>query len=177
MPWSMTTRVQPNNRWGDQCDRCERRGAVTGLWLRAAGAGTQCAPAGGWWALRRLWAAPHFTVGRLGCTAVGICTVTAYTYLWEFIVEPEHLDEFQRHYGSQGSWVQLFRQAPGYIETLLLQDSTNPHRFITLDRWNNDAAYRKFRSEFSQQYAALDSRCEKLTIRETLIGEFSEPTV
>ena len=103
--------------------------------------------------------------------------MTGYTYLWEFIVEPEHADEFERHYGPQGSWVQLFRQAPGYIETLLLQDSTNPHRFITLDRWNNDAAYRKFRSEFSQQYAALDSRCEKLTIRETLIGEFSEPTV
>jgi quinol monooxygenase YgiN len=101
--------------------------------------------------------------------------VSAYTYLWEFIVEPEHVDEFERQYGPQGSWVQLFRQASGYIETLLLRDSTSPHRFI--DRWDNDEAYRRFRWQFSQQYAALDRRCEELTVRETLIGEFSEPTV
>jgi heme-degrading monooxygenase HmoA len=103
--------------------------------------------------------------------------VTGYTYLWEFIVESEHADEFERHYGPQGSWVQLFRRAPGYTETLLLRDSTNPQRFITIDRWKNGEAYRKFRSEFSQEYEALDSRCERLTIQETLIGEFSEPTV
>jgi hypothetical protein len=43
--------------------------------------------------------------------------VTAYTSLWEFIVETEHLDEFERRYGPQGSWAQLFRQSPGYIQT------------------------------------------------------------
>jgi len=105
----------------------------------------------------------------------GLEAATAYTCLWEFIVEPQHVKEFERHYGPQGSWVELFRQAPGFIQTLLLRDSTDPRRFVTIDRWENDEAYRRFRSQFSRQYADLDRRCEKLTMRETLIGEFSEP--
>lgn len=100
--------------------------------------------------------------------------MTAYTYLWEFIVETEHLDEFERHYGPQGSWAQLFRQSPGYIQTLLLRGSTDPSRFVTIDRWEDEEAYRRFRRTFSRQYADLDRRCDRLTMRETLIGEFSE---
>jgi len=98
--------------------------------------------------------------------------VTAYTYLWEFIVEPEHTAEFERHYGPDGSWVALFRQAPGYIQTLLLRDSTDRRRFITIDRWENADAYHAFRAAFSRQYAELDRRCEKLTARETSLGAF-----
>jgi heme-degrading monooxygenase HmoA len=103
--------------------------------------------------------------------------VPAHTYLWEFIVEPERVEEFQRHYGPQGSWVELFRQAPGYIQTLLLQDSTDRRRFITIDRWENAEAYHAFRSAFAGQYADLDKRFERLTTRETSLGSFDEPTV
>lgn len=103
--------------------------------------------------------------------------MTAYTYLWEFIVESDHVNEFERHYGPQGSWVQLFRQAPGYIQTIFLRDSTDPRRFVTIDRWENAEAYQAFRSAFSLQYADLDRRCERLTTREISLGSFDEPTV
>jgi len=79
---------------------------------------------------------------------------TAYTYLWEFIVEPSRL------------------KANGYIDTLLLQDRADPHRFITVDRWKSIEAHRAFRSAFSREYAALDAWCEHLTVRETPLGEF-----
>jgi len=103
--------------------------------------------------------------------------VTVYTYLWEFIVEPEHVDEFERQYGPQGSWVELFRRAPGYLQTLLLRDSTDSRRFVTIDRWDSPEAYRRFRSAFISQYADLDRRCEKLTARETLLGNFDETAI
>jgi quinol monooxygenase YgiN len=103
--------------------------------------------------------------------------VAAYTYLWEFIVEPEHVEEFERHYGPQGSWVELFRLAPGYIQTLLLRDSSEPRRFVTIDRWENAEAYNKFRADFSRQYTDLDTRCEELTVRESLLGNFDEESV
>ena len=103
--------------------------------------------------------------------------MTAHAYLWEFIVEPEHVEEFERHYGPQGSWVALLRQAPGYIQTLLLRDSTDRRRFVTIDRWENAEAYQGFRLAFSRQYADLDGRCERLTTRETSLGSFDEPTV
>ena len=79
---------------------------------------------------------------------------TAYTYLWEFIVEPSRL------------------KANGYIDTLLLQDRADPHRFITVDRWTSIDAHRAFRPAFSREYAALDAWCEHLTVRETPLGEF-----
>ena len=101
----------------------------------------------------------------------------AYTYLWEFIAAAEHVGEFERQYGSQGSWVELFRRAPGYIQTLLLRDSTDSLRFVTIDRWESAEAYLRFRSAFPGQYAELDHRCRKLRTRETLLGNFDEPTV
>ena len=100
--------------------------------------------------------------------------MNTYTCLWEFIVEQSHTDEFERHYGPEGSWVQLFRQAPGYIETVLLRDSAVAQRFVTIDRWESAEAYRSFRATFSRQYAELDDRCQRLTNAETAIGSFDE---
>ncbi|HJS90571.1 MAG TPA: antibiotic biosynthesis monooxygenase family protein [Steroidobacteraceae bacterium] len=102
--------------------------------------------------------------------------MTAYTYVWEFKVEPDRNQEFQRHYGQEGSWVRLFRQAPGYIQTFLLQDSADRRRFITIDRWQSAEAYQSFRAAYAKDYAELDGRCEALTASETYIGGFDEST-
>ena len=97
-----------------------------------------------------------------------------YTYLWEFIVEPAQLEEFQRQYGPAGAWIALFRRAPGYLDTRLLRDRTDPRRFITIDRWTSEEAHRSFRYAFAREYAELDARCAHLTSRETALGEFAE---
>ena len=73
--------------------------------------------------------------------------------------------------------LQLFRQAPGFLQTIVLCDETDPCRFVTIDRWENADAYRAFRCAFSQQYSDLDKACESLTLRETLLGSFDEPAV
>ena len=97
-----------------------------------------------------------------------------YTYMWEFIVEPAQLEEFQHYYGPDGSWVALFRKAPGYLDTRLLRDRTDARRFITIDRWMTVDAHRSFRSAFAREYAELDARCASFTARETSLGEFAE---
>jgi heme-degrading monooxygenase HmoA len=97
-----------------------------------------------------------------------------YCYLWEFRVAPEARAEFERHYGADGSWSQLFRRAEGYLGTHLLQDRADPGRFLTLDRWRSDADHRAFRTAFAQEYAALDRLCEALTLSETALGEYRE---
>jgi heme-degrading monooxygenase HmoA len=99
--------------------------------------------------------------------------MASYTYLWEFIVEPDHLDEFRRHYGHDGSWAALFRRATGYMGTLLLQDRSNPRRFITMDRWESPEAFGLFCGAFAKEYAELDARCDQLTEREVSLGEFN----
>jgi heme-degrading monooxygenase HmoA len=100
--------------------------------------------------------------------------VAGIAYLWEFTVDPDLVEEFTQEYGPNGSWVALFRQAPGYVGTLLLRDSRNSRRFITIDRWESADAYRSFRATFSGEYAALDERCERLTARESSLGAFEE---
>lgn len=107
----------------------------------------------------------------------GTTLICGYTYLWEFLVEPEQIEEFERHYGPDGTWAALLRQSPGYIETLLLRDLENSLRFITIDRWESADAYQSFRSSVSCQYAELDERCQYLTTRETSLGHYDEAIV
>lgn len=96
---------------------------------------------------------------------------TGYTYLWEFLVQPARRAEFERHYAPDGSWVALFRQAPGYLGTQLLRDRNNHLRYVTIDHWTDIEAYRAFRTRFGEAYAALDRQCEGLTSHEAPLGE------
>ena len=95
-----------------------------------------------------------------------------YATVWEFVVSGSADTEFRQHYGPNGTWVELFRQDPAYIETLLLKDSSVPGRYLTIDRWRSSSAYRSFRERFSQQYDVLDRACQKLTIHEAALGSF-----
>jgi heme-degrading monooxygenase HmoA len=97
-----------------------------------------------------------------------------YTYLWEFHVAGERREEFEDRYGPGGDWVRLFRRSPGYIETLLLRDPATAGRYVTIDRWESEAAYRAFRAQFAAEYHELDERCRQLTTRETSLGYYDE---
>ena len=95
-----------------------------------------------------------------------------YTYIWAFEVHAEHVDAFRKHYSEGGAWTQLFRRARGYVGTQLLQDESEPLRFVTIDTWSSPEEYEAFRADYASEYAALDRLCEGLTKRETLIGHF-----
>jgi heme-degrading monooxygenase HmoA len=97
-----------------------------------------------------------------------------YTYVWEFQVPPENEALFAQHYGAEGSWAKLFRRAPGYVETLLLKDRATPGRYVTVDRWENAAAFDSFRARFGEAYEELDRRCDALTVDERPLGAFEE---
>jgi heme-degrading monooxygenase HmoA len=98
----------------------------------------------------------------------------AYAYVWEFHVPLDLQSEFEQHYGPDGTWAQLFRRSAGYIETILLKDASTSGRYVTVDRWRDEEAFRAFRSSFSQQYEQLDRECERLTLGEQLLGVFTE---
>lgn len=99
----------------------------------------------------------------------------SFVYLWAYRVSPEGLEEFVETYGPDGSWVDLFRQAPGYLDTQLLRDRNDSVRFITIDRWESEEAFLRFRASFAEEFDHLDRLGERLTIEETLLGEFGPP--
>ena len=94
--------------------------------------------------------------------------------VWEFRVLPEARQEFLRHYGPEGSWARLFRQAEGYERTLLLADRNAQNRYFTIDVWRDLEAFERFKGAHADAYKALDAQGEELTESEKLVGIFEE---
>jgi heme-degrading monooxygenase HmoA len=80
--------------------------------------------------------------------------------MWEFDVPSANQSEFEKIYGPTGPWVELFRRAAGYFGTHLLRDRSKSTRYVTIDRWCDELAYREFRSKYADAYAALNLECE-----------------
>ncbi|HEU5042296.1 MAG TPA: antibiotic biosynthesis monooxygenase family protein [Gemmatimonadales bacterium] len=94
-----------------------------------------------------------------------------YSYIWEYEVTPGREDEFLTHYAPDGTWARLFRMAEGYLSTELYRDRSRPARFLTIDHWRSEEAFRAFRSRFAKEFEALDARCGALTGHEAALGE------
>ncbi|HVZ15625.1 MAG TPA: antibiotic biosynthesis monooxygenase, partial [Terriglobales bacterium] len=65
--------------------------------------------------------------------------------VWEFEVAPGCERDFEKHYGPEGTWVDLFRRDPAFQGTSLLRDRETLARYITIDRWNDRRSYEAFR--------------------------------
>ena len=92
--------------------------------------------------------------------------------LWEYRVKKAHRRAFERHYSATGTWVRFFRKGRGYRGTVLLRDPEKPGRYLTIDRWQDVASYRRFRRQHQKHYDALDRKFERLTEKETCLGYF-----
>lgn len=100
--------------------------------------------------------------------------MSPYAYVWEFLVAPGREDEFLALYGTTGAWVRLFESAPGFRGTLLLRDQAHPRRFLTIDWWDTEEAFRAFRAARAAEFEALDREGAGLTTSEQELGRFTE---
>jgi heme-degrading monooxygenase HmoA len=92
--------------------------------------------------------------------------------IWQFRVPPEKAAEFRAVYGPAGEWSRLFRRETAFLGTELLQSTTHPDTFLTIDRWDSAAAWAAFLRAWGDEYTALDRRCQELTVAEGEIGTF-----
>lgn len=95
--------------------------------------------------------------------------------LWAFEVKRGCVREFEKVYGPEGEWGQLFRKHTGYLGTELLRDSNRAGRYVTIDRWASQGAYDRFKTRARQESEDLDARGEALTRSERLLGRFDQP--
>jgi len=95
-----------------------------------------------------------------------------YLIIWRYDVHPAARDAFEQAYGPNGDWAALFRASPDYLGTQLLRDVAEPDRYITIDYWRTAEAFAAFKTAWHDSYAALDDQCARLTIAETLLGNF-----
>jgi heme-degrading monooxygenase HmoA len=92
--------------------------------------------------------------------------------LWEFEVKLGSEELFERTYGPEGEWAQLFRRDAHYRGTRLLRDTGAERVYVTMDEWESHAAYEEFREKFAAAYEVLDRKCEGLAVSEKQLGEF-----
>ncbi|MBL8542576.1 MAG: antibiotic biosynthesis monooxygenase [Hyphomonadaceae bacterium] len=93
----------------------------------------------------------------------------SYVILWSYEVAPEHERAFIAAYGPEGDWARLFATAAGFLGVDLYRDGA---RFLTIDRWQSEAAFQAFQAARGAEYQALDARCDALTLAETRLGAF-----
>jgi heme-degrading monooxygenase HmoA len=94
--------------------------------------------------------------------------------LWEFEVKPGCEERFEKVYGPEGEWVELFRRDPNYLQTRLVREAVHDSVYLTLDFWNSQKAYERFLETHAADYKRLDAASEDLTLRERKIGWFKE---
>lgn len=90
--------------------------------------------------------------------------------IWRYRVAEARRSRFESAYGSDGDWARLFALEPGFVGTELLADGDGA--YVTLDRWQDEAAWTRFRREHGAAYAKLDADMEALTLEEARIGAF-----
>jgi len=95
-----------------------------------------------------------------------------YFIIWEFQVKVECIAEFEKVYGENGAWTELFRKGTGYLGTELLHDSSHLQRYLTIDRWASATDYASFLSTWKKEYESLDSQYEDLIEQEALLGKW-----
>ncbi len=91
--------------------------------------------------------------------------------VWEYDVADDAVHDFERAYGADGLWARLFSSASGFGGTELFVSLSRPGRYITVDRFSDQAAWRRFQAEHHDAYVQLDAETERLTLDEReLVG-------
>jgi len=91
--------------------------------------------------------------------------------VWEYDVPEAARVEFEKTYGPDGDWARLFASSDGFRGTELFASLSEPGRYLTVDRFTDEIAWRAFLSEHSETYDRLDAACEALTSSEReLVG-------
>ncbi len=91
--------------------------------------------------------------------------------VWEYEVAASSADEFERVYGADGPWAQLFSSSSGYEGTELFVSVSRPGRYLTLDRFSNEGAWQQFLADHQDAYLRLDAQSAGLTQSEReLVG-------
>jgi len=90
--------------------------------------------------------------------------------VWEYDVPEGSRHEFERVYGAGGDWAQLFASSSGYAGTELFVSLSSPGRYVTVDRFRDDAAWEAFLAKQWDAYVRLDARTAGLTAEERVLA-------
>jgi heme-degrading monooxygenase HmoA len=86
--------------------------------------------------------------------------------VWEYEIVAASTAEFEAAYGADGAWARLFGSAPGFMSSALYRSVDADDRYITVDLFASETAWRHFLRDHVDAYQQLDARTARLTLRE-----------
>jgi len=86
--------------------------------------------------------------------------------VWEYDVPADKAADFERVYGADGTWAELFSCSDGFEGTELFASVSTRGRYLTVDRFRDEASWRRFQLEHREAYLALDVESQGLTAAE-----------
>jgi heme-degrading monooxygenase HmoA len=96
----------------------------------------------------------------------------SYEIVWTYDVEERVHEAFERAYGPGGDWARLFSKVDGFLEVVLLADTAAPGRYLTIDRWQDEASFQRLIAQHGEAYTALDDTLAAISGRGTRLGGF-----
>ena len=90
--------------------------------------------------------------------------------IWRYRAHPDKLEAFERAYGPDGDWARLFGKADGFLGTELLRGEGGA--YATIDRWRGESDWKAFLERYGEEYRALDTSLESLTLGEEDLGDW-----
>lgn len=90
--------------------------------------------------------------------------------VWQYEVKEDSRSKFELAYGPGGAWSELFAKCTGFRGTVLLRDTKDPRRYLTIDSWETEAQRAAMLAEHADEYSALDSAFREWTIDEAEVG-------
>jgi quinol monooxygenase YgiN len=91
--------------------------------------------------------------------------------VWQYDVRPGAEQGFEEAYGAGGTWAQLFALNDGHLGTELFRSLDVPGRYVTIDRFIDLQAWRRFVADHGPAYQQLDESCAELTVSERELAE------
>jgi heme-degrading monooxygenase HmoA len=88
--------------------------------------------------------------------------------VWTYRVAPENRSEFEVAYGPDGDWAQLFAEGWGFVGTEVFVTADGGH-YLTIDRWESQAAAEAFMRTHGSAYEALDAGLGHLVESEMMV--------
>lgn len=90
-----------------------------------------------------------------------------FVIVWRYTVRADADEEFRAAYGASGDWAELFGRSRQFLGVELM--AGGPREYLTIDRWESEAAFDAFMETMREEYQRLDRRCASLTDDEQLV--------
>jgi hypothetical protein len=112
-----------------------------------------------------------FFLGLFSCQS-STASKDEYIIVWKYNVKRDYISQFEKEYGTNGTWMKLFEASTDYHGSFLHKSDDEENTYLLIDHWTSKETYEKFKEKNRSKYDSLSIKFEPLYEQEKKIGSF-----